>query len=134
MKHLYLLGAGRQRVGAERPDQQRPADRRHAARAVQLRAGAEQAVSAGAPNQAKPRSKLRLICAASMPARPMRSSVRAVGAKSPPARMTARQMTASITGVGTPAAAPSACIGISPTGTSSAMYLWLQEAGVPVAW
>jgi len=38
----------RQRLGAERPDQQRPADRRDAARAVQLRACAEQAVSAAA--------------------------------------------------------------------------------------
>ena len=29
---------------------------------------------------------------------------------------------------------PSALIGISPTGTSSAMYLWSQDFGVPVAW
>ena len=41
---------------------------------------------------------------------------------------------ASIAGVGTATAAPSALIGINPTGTSSTMYLCVQEDGVPVAW
>src|ERR1700681_702580 len=58
----------------------------------------------------------------------------AVPTKSVPARIVARRITASIAGIGTPAARPSALIGIIPTGTSSAMYLWVQELGVPVAW
>jgi len=43
-------------------------------------------------------------------------------------------ISASIAGVFTPAAAPSALIGISPTGTSSVMYLCSNDFGVPVAW
>src|SRR5712691_4409623 len=62
----------------------------------------------------------------------MRSRVRASPAKSWPASVCARRMTASIAGVGTAAALPSALIGINPTGTSSAMYLCVQADGVPV--
>src|SRR5712691_10393507 len=66
-----------------------------------------------------------------MPASPILSRVRASPAKSRPAMVCAKRMTASIAGVGTATAAPSALIGINPTGTSSAMYLCVQEDGVP---
>ena len=68
-----------------------------------------------------------------MPANPMRSSVRASAAKSLPVIARTRVISASMVGVGTPAAAPSALIGISPAGTSSVMYLWSNDFGVPVA-
>ena len=64
----------------------------------------------------------------------MRCSVRASAAKSLPVRPRTSAITASIIGVGTPHAAPSARIGIRPTGTSSVMYLWSKDFGVPVAW
>jgi hypothetical protein len=50
-----------------------------------------------------------------------------------PAIAQAIRITPSIAGVAIPAAPASADIGISPTGTSSARYLWSQDLGVPVA-
>ena len=79
------------------------------------------------------RSTKRLICDAFIPARPIRSSVRASPEKSLPVIARTSVISASIAGVGTPAAAPRALIGISPTGTSSVMYLWSNDFGVPVA-
>jgi len=58
-----------------------------------------------------------------IPLRPRRPSVRASPAKSFPVMVRTIAISASIAGVGTPASAPSALIGIRPVGTSSVMNL-----------
>ena len=83
--------------------------------------GSRCALSAAA--QPNPSCITRPISETLMPSRPRRVSVRASSAKSLSVMVRANSTSASIAGVGTPAAAPRALIGISPVGTSSVMNL-----------